>query len=155
MVYKWKSGSRVHGDAQAVGAELEQIEVLEPKKVVEYARDPSTALHECFEWNDNVAAEKYREGQASYIVRSLVTVEEDAPEEFEYRVYEHVVVDGSRQYVPTRAALQDDELKEQIFQEIGSTIRQARDKAAMYEYLAGEEMRSAQYHLDLALEAVN
>ena len=29
---------------------------LRPKDVVEFARNPATALHECFEWDDKKAA---------------------------------------------------------------------------------------------------
>lgn len=31
---------------------------IRPEDVVEFAKDPSTALHECFEWNDRKAAKK-------------------------------------------------------------------------------------------------
>jgi hypothetical protein len=57
--------------------ELEQIRsehggVLRAADVVEYARDPETALHQRFEWNDTKAAEQYRLWQARELIRVVV-----------------------------------------------------------------------------------
>jgi hypothetical protein len=46
-------------------AELRQIEqkaggVLQPESVVDFARNPKTALHGAFTWDDTEAARKYR-----------------------------------------------------------------------------------------------
>lgn len=63
-------------DAEKVAAELESIcddiKGVKPKEIVEMARDSSTELHKCFEWNDTVAAEKYRLVQAKRIAQNLV-----------------------------------------------------------------------------------
>jgi hypothetical protein len=58
-------------------AELESIRaahggVLKPEHVVEFARNKRTALHSAFEWDDDVAAEKYRLTQARLIIRIMV-----------------------------------------------------------------------------------
>jgi hypothetical protein len=34
--------------------------LVDPWKVLEYARDPNTALHKWFEWDDALAAQRYR-----------------------------------------------------------------------------------------------
>jgi hypothetical protein len=39
-------------------------DMLRPEDVVEYARDETTNLHGKFDWNDSVAAEKWRYFQA-------------------------------------------------------------------------------------------
>ena len=44
---------------------------LKPQDVVESARSKSSPIHSCFEWNNSVAAEKYRLAQASYLIRSV------------------------------------------------------------------------------------
>lgn len=44
---------------------------LTPKIVVDEARDPNHPLHNRFEWDDGVAAEKYREDQARGLIRLL------------------------------------------------------------------------------------
>lgn len=43
------------------------------------ARPPSTALHQLFEWNDERAAENYREEQAKGIIRSVRILRSDVP----------------------------------------------------------------------------
>jgi len=49
---------------------------LEAKDVVEFARDPATAMHSYFEWDDGVAGERYREIQARAFIRVMFAVVE-------------------------------------------------------------------------------
>ncbi len=76
MIYKFKNGSRVKGvSAQVAGetcAQLESEGRLTPHDLVEASRPEDAPMHKAFEWNDAVAAERYRETQASYIIRSIV-----------------------------------------------------------------------------------
>lgn len=82
----WKQGyASLHGnaDAQKVADEIISIgESATPEQILEKARDENTELHRCFEWRDDVAAEKYRIQQARQIVCHLVikrTVKENKP----------------------------------------------------------------------------
>ena len=43
---------------------------LTPDLVLETARDPTSPLHQCFEWDDTVAAHRYRVDQARYLITS-------------------------------------------------------------------------------------
>ena len=43
--------------------------VLTPEIVVDVARDPAHPLHSRFEWDDSVAAEKYRRDQAHVLIQ--------------------------------------------------------------------------------------
>lgn len=52
-----------------------------PEKVLNIARDPNTELHKCFEWDDSVAAEKYRLGQARKVIQLLVVQRVDTEKE--------------------------------------------------------------------------
>lgn len=45
--------------------------MLQPQSVVETARDPDHPLHDCFDWDDGSAAEKYRLVQARGLIRRL------------------------------------------------------------------------------------
>lgn len=63
-------------DAQRVADEILSIgEKSTPQQILDKARDPTTELHRCFEWDDSVAAEKYRLQQARKIVCNLVIQE--------------------------------------------------------------------------------
>jgi len=61
--------------SQAIKDELQRLATLygrlEPKQVIEAARDPASPLHSYFEWDDRVAAERYRENQARTLIRSV------------------------------------------------------------------------------------
>lgn len=54
--------------------------VVPPKAVVDFARNPKTALHNEFVWDNSVAAERYRLDQARRILRVYVTYEIPEPE---------------------------------------------------------------------------
>lgn len=60
----------------AVQAELEAIAaqcggVLPARAVVDFARNPDTALHQRFTWDDGEAAEKWRLQEARHIIASV------------------------------------------------------------------------------------
>lgn len=66
-------------DPQKVADEILGIgDEATPQQIVDAARDESTELHRCFEWNDSVAAEKYRLTQARTIVCNLVIARPEA-----------------------------------------------------------------------------
>lgn len=155
MVYKWKEGKRFNADPEAVNGEIDSIQSKTPENIVEYAANEDTELHKCFTWDNTKAAHYWRLHEARTVINSIITVE-DSPdrEEIEYRTYESVVIDDERQYVQTKRALDDDELKHQIFGEINASIEELARKAKTYRYLAEEEMDEVQQHLNLAREVV-
>lgn len=84
MVYKYKipelyKSSKV--SAQTVGEVFERLEerdgLLTKESVLEEARPEDSELHPIFEWNDTVAAEKYRLTQSAQLIRSLVVISEE------------------------------------------------------------------------------
>lgn len=60
--------------------------ILHPETVVEFARNPGTALHHRFEWDDTEAAKKFRLWQARELIRVTVTVLPNENQD-EYRVF--------------------------------------------------------------------
>ena len=77
---KWVDGSHHKTDANVaykVTSELEERGELTAKNLVNVSRPEEAPLHPEFEWDDIVAAEKYRESQARYIIRSIQIVRED------------------------------------------------------------------------------
>ena len=73
MIYQWKHSHPV--PAQIAGEEFERIEnkygELSPQKVLDESRSENAVLHSCFEWNNDVAAEKYRLSQAHDLIRHI------------------------------------------------------------------------------------
>lgn len=78
LVYQFKLPGLYPVSAQTAGEELRRIYAdkgqLKPADVVDESRPTSAPLHPCFEWDDEVAAEKYREVQAGNLIRSITVV---------------------------------------------------------------------------------
>lgn len=80
MVYKWDKGSRFSVSAQVAGEVCEELEKkgeLTAKNLVDVSRPEDAPLHKCFNWNDEEAAELYREEQGRRLIRCLITVPEN------------------------------------------------------------------------------
>lgn len=61
--------------------------ILQAADVVEFARNPKTALHSIFEWNDGKAAELYRMEQARQLLRVTVELISVRNEDMSVRVF--------------------------------------------------------------------
>ena len=95
MVYSWKIQSLYPIEAQCAGEEIERIYHKRGQcgaaDVVDESRPESAVLHPCFEWNDPVAAELWREQQARGIINCIVTVAETKKgDAVEIRAFPHV-----------------------------------------------------------------
>lgn len=81
MQAEWRVKGIYKADAQKVADEIGNDKIT-PKEMVDRARDEKSELHKCFEWNDTVAAEKYRLHQARNVLAMLVfkpKTEEEQP----------------------------------------------------------------------------
>lgn len=78
MVYKWKSGARIKGDAQASGELFEQLantpDGLTARTLLDANIPESAPLHSDYEWNDEIAAEKWRLQQSNQFINSITVV---------------------------------------------------------------------------------
>lgn len=85
--------------------------LLSPHRVVEYARDPETALHSRFEWDDAKAAYAHRLQQARIMISVLVTQRED----IRVKKFVSVSVDRKRDdsggYRAVESVLSNDDLR--------------------------------------------
>ena len=105
FITKWKPGSCIKADpniAAKVFEELSESVGLTPESLLDASRDEDAPLHKEFEWDDSVAAEKYRVTQAGHLIRSIViqTVpESDEEKPTIIRAYMHA---GSDEYEPIR-----------------------------------------------------
>lgn len=71
--------TRGHGvPAQIVGEVLESIEkregMITPELFLEESRPEDSPTHNCFEWDDTVAAERFRRSQAYHTIKDLEVV---------------------------------------------------------------------------------
>lgn len=101
---KW-SIERLHkGDAQKCYDECQTLSEVTPENVLEKAKDESTELHKCFEWDDSVAGEKYRLIQARQIIQHFVIVQEEKKDAPKIRQYQ--ITTTKNVYEPTKVFIQ-------------------------------------------------
>lgn len=76
----WSVKGLFKADAQKCYEEMGDTNVS-PEEVLEKAKDENSELHKCFEWDDTVAANKYRLQQARQIIQLIVKVPEKEDEQ--------------------------------------------------------------------------
>lgn len=113
-IYKWVEGSKMGGDPNIAGmvcAELAEQGRLTPEELVNASRDEESPLHGMFEWDDTIAAEKYREVQARKIIRSVEVVLTDSP--IPQRAFQTV---GHRTYERIEHVMSDEQMRRILLQ---------------------------------------
>lgn len=109
MIYKWSIPGLYSVDAQSAGEELQRIYSvhgkIDPADVVEESRAETATLHGCFEWDDAVAANKFRQTQAAKIIRDIVVVSEPEKKAQKIRAFVHV----QSTYQPISIVVNDEE----------------------------------------------
>lgn len=89
--YSWRSGYGYKTSAEVVGNALTEIEKRDgevtSKSFLEYSRPEDSETHDMFEWDDTIAAEKYRLVQSGKIINQLqielVQVEDSTPKKLD------------------------------------------------------------------------
>ncbi len=84
--FRYKPGARHKVSAEVVGkvcSELDDKDMLTPENLLDASRPNDAPVHNEFEWNDGVAAEKYRVSQAAALIRHVIVYEkpEEKPDE--------------------------------------------------------------------------
>lgn len=146
MVYKmeWKEGTRIKADAEKIGKELKTLGTeLTTANIVEKARDDTTELYKCFEWNDKEAAVEYRKEQARHLLRSLIIIPEDELESDEpaqiIRAYESVKTEDGHAFVPIKQILSNEDWRKEVFGAIQKSIDELIRKLEVYQNMSGIE----------------
>lgn len=88
----WKKGSAFNADAEKCYNEIQEIgESYTPDDVLERAKDVTSELHKCFDWDDSIAAYKWRKHTARLICNSIVltVVEADDEPPKQFRLIHH------------------------------------------------------------------
>ena len=111
MAYKWKPGYRSKCSAQVAGevcADLEKKGELTAENLVDVSRPEDAPLHDAFDWNDQIAAEKWRKEQAGNIIRSIVIVSdsEDSASQEPVRAF-FSIIPVEPQYESIHAIIRD------------------------------------------------
>lgn len=114
------------GNAEKCYEEIRSLgEEVTPEMIVNYARDDSTELHKCFQWDDSIAAENWRKYQARQVVLSLtVQVETKEHGDQHFRVMQNV----DRVYTPVTTIYRDKDQYARLLQEAKTQLAQFRKR---------------------------
>jgi hypothetical protein len=128
--YTWKSGFHLKADAQKVGEQMARIEKkgpLTPSALVKANRREGTPLHDYFEWDDAIAADKYREVQASYVIRAIEITVKGCTEPT--RAYVSVSAEGGGfSYINVEAALSMQPTRDEVLENALAELREFEKK---------------------------
>lgn len=88
---------------------------VDPRTVIEHARDENSVLHDCFEWDDSKAAQEHRLNQARLLIRVSVQYLEETGQE-PIPVFVSLTTDRKQGagYRPIITVLNDRELRQQL-----------------------------------------
>ena len=125
----WKFNNLYKADAEKVSKEIESISNATPSIILEFARNENSELHKCFEWDDTVAAEKYRLQQARNIVCNLVYQEEKKEEPTKLRVFYNQ--SSTNTYQSTRVLVRNEDNYKELLMQAKSELRAFKNKYKM------------------------
>lgn len=141
MVFKFKAGSHLKGDAQPVGERLmelrKQCGALSAQIVLEDARPEGSVLHRFFEWDDAKAAEQFRLAQARHVVSCVVVQRtEDHGEVTPVRAFVKIRDESIDSYEPIHSVMSDASLRAKVLRQCKSEIFTMREKLRAFEDFA-------------------
>lgn len=122
--------------------------LLLPEQVVDFARDPETALHSRFCWDDTEAAHRYRIEQARAVIRAEFIILPEAKQET--RAYFHVIKDRKETpagYRPAEVVLRESDWRRCLLEQALEDLARLKRKYADLEELdrvfeAAEKVRA-------------
>lgn len=107
---------------------------LTPQLVVDAARPKSHPLHSHFEWDDRIAGEKYREQQASELIRSVKISYKRADDTLQsVRYFVSVEEKDGHAYHPADVVAQDPRLTEIALRDMEREWRQLYAKYSHFQ----------------------
>lgn len=114
--------------AEIAGEECRRLaaseEGLTPETLLDANRSADAPLHSIFEWDDLIAAEKYRIGQARELIINLRVTIDDGEQAAKERAFV-LKPSGHSAYAPLTSAITNSEWREMLLQ-------QAADDAEMF-----------------------
>ena len=147
MKYKAKLGAMFGNDkAQVYGEELERIQIknggiLTPQIVVEEASKKTSPIHNFFEWNKDLAHEKYLLHQARLLINTIEVVVSFNGDEKTISRYINVTKESpdngkTRFYAIAEKVLSNEELRKQVLERAISEMDYWKEKYKTYKELS-------------------
>lgn len=151
MVYSWnKQGYSI--SAEIVGKEFCKIEkqygALTSENVLESAKSDDSPLHDIFEWDDTIAANKYRLYQATKLICNLkCEVATDEEKTFVVRAYLNVSENKKGSFVNVQSAFENPDSRKLVLERALQELESFKNK-----YMELSELASVFDAIDLLVE---
>lgn len=131
MVYQWKTGARIKGDAQKSGELFEQLskteEGLTAQTLLEANIPENAPLHSDYEWNDGVAANEWRLHQSRNFINSIVMLAPTTETE-ETSVRAFFITTEASKYEPLTAIVENKSKYETLLSAAKSELKSFKNK---------------------------
>lgn len=142
----WKAGSHFPVEAQVAADTIRALqlklgkEAITAKDLLDASRDVNAPLHNCFEWDDTVAAELYRTDQARHIINNIIVTfigDNNEPITTRYLVNVQPVAPKKQgEFVSFNVAFNNDDYKKQILHNALNELRAFQRKYQIYHELS-------------------
>lgn len=116
MSVSWTRGSVFKTDPNIAKSVMDQLSAegrLSPLDLVEASRPEDAPLHGEFEWNDTIAAQKWREQTGRVMIASIVVTQEAEEEKKSVRAFFNIER-GTHEYIPTEVIFSDEAKRERL-----------------------------------------
>lgn len=135
----------------------EQHETVTNRMVVDYATNPQTALHQAFEWDNEVAGDRWRLHQASELIRRQMTVVTVAGERRAVRMMVSLSTDRrgeERGYRMMHDVMSDRERMQVLVRDCETEYRAFRQKYHVLSEMVSEVMQRVDAEREQATQVV-
>jgi hypothetical protein len=144
-------------DPDGAYAELDGLRTsgrLTAERVLDVARDPGSALHDAFEWDDGVAANEYRLIQARSVIRAVVIVGDAGGEDV--RAFIHVPSSDGGFYETGEVIAKHVDMAQAALEEAQADVRSALARVRdLSRWFATGEKADAAEHISKASAALS
>lgn len=131
-------------DAHEVKQYIDSLHIngrLTPEMIIDDARREDSPLHCCFDWDDSIAANKWRLEQARNII-SVVYINSSNPNATNpnqpIRAFVNVINDGERFYSPVKTVFSDDNQREKFLELAESELLRWQERYAALQIYADD-----------------
>ena len=143
--YAWRAGVQFPVKAEVAADTIKKLQAslgkptITAKELLDASRDENAPLHSCFEWDDSIAAEKFRQEQARKIIIGIeITKSETIPTTT--RLFVNVVPTAAKkqgEYVTIHQAMVVNDWRQQVLMDALRELRSFQRKYSIYNELAG------------------
>ena len=116
MSVSWTRGIVFKTDPNIAKSVMDQLSAegrLSPIELVEASRPEDAPLHDEFEWNDTVAAQKWREQTGRVMIASIVVTPDVEESSQPVRAFFNIER-GTHEYIPTEIIFSDEAKKQRL-----------------------------------------